>query len=222
MILNYDGHKQISLASQGMTIIGTSSTIAYRDLIKGLVNNIEYVKLADDNYDNLPVEKDVDFVGDIMLSYKVLDKYLPNLLKYYLTYMNTEEREAINLLYNKLLTNLDNVIIDNDLPLSLDFEIDFKKILKGAGISITPEILSDPYDIIETILKIHSMCHMQKIIVLTNVAHYVEREQLTEINRVAKLMNLPVVLIEFTEKDFQVVPENVDFYYIDQDLVDWY
>jgi hypothetical protein len=42
------------------------------------------------------------------------------------------------------------------------------------------------------------------------------------LNDLLKEMKLKLILIEFTSADFLVFPKDVDNFYIDQDLVDWY
>lgn len=58
--------------------------------------------------------------------------------------------------------------------------------------------------------------------VVCNVAHYLDSTQLNMLNNLLKSMKLKMILIEFTSKDVLVYPKDADYFYIDQDLVDWY
>ncbi|NRO05135.1 hypothetical protein IMAU30005_02020 [Lactobacillus helveticus] len=66
------------------------------------------------------------------------------------------------------------------------------------------------------------MCKIDSVPVICNVANYLNSQQLQELSNLVKQMNMKLVLIEFTDKDFLIVPKNAEFFYIDEDLVDWY
>lgn len=80
----------------------------------------------------------------------------------------------------------------------------------------------EPYDIIEMILRIHQCCHLKSIPVICNASNYLERDQFIELNKLIQQMKQELILTEFTDNRFTYLSGNVDSYYIDEDLVDWY
>ena len=94
--------------------------------------------------------------------------------------------------------------------------------MKIEGIHLDFKLMQNPYAIIETILKIHEICNLHSVPVICNVANYLDKKELEELSKIAYQINLTVILIEFTDFKNTVFPEDAEFYYIDQDLIDWY
>ena len=78
------------------------------------------------------------------------------------------------------------------------------------------------YDRISSDVKLHVELNRKRIIGLTNVAHYLTKEEFQELVSLVKATNASMFIIEFTEKNGQRFFENCDNYYIDEDFVDWY
>ena len=53
------------LNGYGMKIIATSSTIAYRDITQSFKNEKQMALISDDEYNQLDINKNFDFIGDI-------------------------------------------------------------------------------------------------------------------------------------------------------------
>ncbi|WP_198324518.1 hypothetical protein [Lactobacillus johnsonii] len=51
-----------------MKIIATSSTIAYRDITQSFKNEKQMALISDDEYNQLDINKNFDFIGDILLT----------------------------------------------------------------------------------------------------------------------------------------------------------
>lgn len=43
-----------------------------------------------------------------------------------------------------------------------------------------------------------------------------------DLNTLVSTVKIPVIMIEFTEMKFQTLYGNTEFYYIDEDFVDWH
>ena len=78
------------------------------------------------------------------------------------------------------------------------------------------------YDRISSDVKLHVELNRERIIGLTNVAHYLTKEEFQELVNLVKATNASMFIIEFTEKNDQRFFENCDNYYIDEDYIDWY
>lgn len=222
MILAYLTHKKWVFSDSGIKILATRSSIVYRDLVQGIQGKNKMLICSSDNYDPVEVTKTFDMVGDPLLSGDITKKYLTKIVSTYITNLDEATRNKIFCAFSNLELALSDSLLLEDLPLAINFDEDLKKVLKMADLHLDENILSDPYAIIETVLKIHQNCNLKTVLVFCNATNYLDNRELAELAQIAKQMRLMVVLIEFTSTDFLVVPEDAQFYYIDEDLVDWY
>lgn len=177
---------------------------------------------SDDDYNQLNIIKDFDFIADPVLNQNIFDKYMPVIIKEYIEVLNEADRNEILKTYHKLEGIIQDSLLLEDLPLELEFNEDLKKFLKLENLHLDTKFLEEPYAIIESILKIHQNYNLHSIPVACNVAHYLNLAQVGMLNDLLKEMKLKLILIEFTSADFLFFPKDVDYFYIDQDLVDWY
>lgn len=222
MIISYQSHKKIDIHGGGIKVIATRSQIAYRDLIGGFKKTNAKIICLDNKFDRIDVNKNFDFVGDIHLTDKVLDKYMLTIINKYISGLDEVNRNKIFSEFYKLESLVNDSLLLEDIPLSIDFSQDLKKFLKLENLHLNTDYIQDSYDILETIIKIHQQCNLMTIPVVCNVAHYLNETELNEINQLLKQTNLKMILIEFTDPKFMIIPEDAEFYYIDEDLVDWY
>lgn len=222
MILSYLTHKKIELDDPGLKIMATKSEIAYRDWIQAFQDKNELLLCCTDNYEKLELKRTFDFIGDPLLSVDILDKYLPIVIKKIVSNLDEDNRNKIISKFYQFETTMQDSLLLEDIPIEINFEEDLPKLLKFEKLHFDPKILQDPYAIIETVMKIHELYNLGTIPVFCNVSHYLDFKQINELAKITDQMNIQAILMEFTDKDFMVVPENVEFYYIDQDLVDWY
>lgn len=99
---------------------------------------------------------------------------------------------------------------------------DLKKLLKLEKVRLDSDFVNSPYDIIETVLRIHQECGIDSIPVFCNVSHYLEEDAVVELSSLCLQMKLKLIFIEFSYRDFLIVLQNAKCFYIDEDLVDWY
>ena len=84
MIFSYLSHKKMSLNGYGMQIIATSSPIAYQDITQSFQNEKQMILISDDEYNQLDINKNFDFIGDLLLTKNILDKYMLLIIKKYI------------------------------------------------------------------------------------------------------------------------------------------
>ncbi|WEV71133.1 type II-A CRISPR-associated protein Csn2 [Lactobacillus sp. ESL0785] len=222
MILSYLTHKKWSFTDNGIKLITTQSEIVYRDLIQSFQGINKMLVCTDDDYQPLEITKSFDFIGDPLLSGDITKKYLLQIAKHYITNLDEANRDKIFTAFHDLELVLQDSLLLEDLPLEINFDEDLKKLLKITELHLDQKILLDPYAIIETVLRIHQTCDLKTIPVICNAASYISDQELKELSKLVKQMNITLILIEFSTPDLLVVPEDVQFYYIDKDLVDWY
>lgn len=222
MILSYLSHKKMVMKNSGIKVIATSSPIVYRDVVQCFQGKKDMLLSSDDDYNQLNIIKDFDFIADPVLNQNIFDKYMPVIIKGYIEGLNEADRNEILKTYHKLEGIIQDSLLLEDLPLELEFNEDLKKFLKIENLHLDTKFLEEPYAIIESILKIHQNYNLHSIPVACNVAHYLNLAQVGMLNDLLKEMKLKLILIEFTSADFLFFPKDVDYFYIDQDLVDWY
>lgn len=222
MILLYATHKKIIFDKPGMEIIATKSPIAYRDFVQGFRKQNNLVTMMDDDYCELDIAKACDFIGDPLLSYKPVEQFKNDVIGHFVKEMDDTSRDKLLKAFNQLNNTLQDALLLEELPLEISFDEDIKKFLHFENIHFDQHLLKDPYDIIEMILRIHQQCQLDSVPVICNLSHYIEKEQFIELNKLIKQMKQELILIEFTDNKFSYVSKDVDYYYIDEDLVDWY
>lgn len=222
MILSYVTHKKWLLNEVGVKIIATQSSIVYRDLVQGFQGNNKLLVCSSNNYDPLEITQAFDMVGDPLLSGDVTKKYFAKIVNSFIAGIDETTRNKILSAFNNLEITLSDSLLLEDLPLTINFDEDLRKLLKIVDLHLDQTLLVNPYAIIETVLKIHRNCNLKTIPVICNVTNYLNDQELCELSKLTKQMNMMVVLIEFTSSDLLAVPEEAQFYYIDKDLVDWY
>lgn len=222
MILSYLSHKKMKINDVGLTILSTTSTIAYRDLVLGFQCKNNMILCSDDSYTSLEVNKAFDFIGDILLSGDVTQKYMNMIMKKYISSLDEVNRDKIMKAFYTLETTINDSLLLEELPLEIDFCEDLKKMLKLTNLHLDHDLMKTPYAIIETVLRIHQECKIDSIPVICNVANYLNNTQLKELSELVKQLKLKVILIEFTDKNFNEILEKAECAYIDQDLIDWY
>lgn len=222
MILNYEGHKPIDLKNGVVTVLGTNNRKVYSDVILGLQDYNDKIKFFDDNYDYVDTKKALDWDGDIVDSQNLISKYNTEIVNVVFKELTDEQRLTINKCETNLYTAIQNALLDLDLPIEVSYDGDLKKVLKESKIHLSHSLNMDPYAIIETDFKIHMECNDTSCIGLSNVANYLSQDQLQEIISLNKKLNTSALLVEFTEfsnKDFY---QKCDYYYIDEDFIDWH
>lgn len=222
MILSYLSHKKMVMNGSGIKVISTSSPIVYRDFVQSFQNKRQLLLSSNNDYSQLDIMKDFDFIGDPILNQHLFEKYIPIIIKNYIEKLDEANRNKIFKVYHMLESIIQDSLFLEDLPLELQFGEDLKKFLKLENLHLDNKLLKEPYAIIESILKIHQTCNLESVPVACNVAHYLDKAQFSMLDDLLKSMNLALILIEFTLKEDYIFPEDADYFYIDRDLVDWY
>jgi CRISPR type II-A-associated protein Csn2 len=206
----------------GLKVIATQSPIVYRDLVLGFQGCNQLVNCYSDSYEKLELSHVFELEGDLLLTQHLSAKYLSVITKNYLKNIDSESRDAILKAYLQLENRLQDSLLLEDLPLEINFEEDLSKLVKLVGLHLDEKLMKNPYDILEMIIKVHCKCNLKTIPVICNAVHYLDQESFREIESLLAQLKETLFLIEFTDQQFQAVVGNAEFYYIDEDLVDWY
>lgn len=222
MKISYAAHKEVQLSDKQPTVIATNNPTVYHDLVTGFSMFNDKVKIFDDAYELIEVKDAIDWQGDVGLSAGVSEKYNPAILKQLEEVLTDDQRKSITDINNQLYTLVQQCLFMIDLPLEVTYDWDLKKLFKYCKIHFNTDTMQNPYAIIESILKIYLECGIKSAVGLTNVAHYLNRQQISDLSQLVNSMGISTILVEFTDKKSQELYTNCDFYYIDEDFVDWH
>lgn len=222
MKITYKTHDNLEIKPGQISILGTNSPTVYTDIIQGLQDENEKISIVDENYNALEIAHAIDWIGDVGTQNLVLTKYLRQIEKLFLQSVTDEQQNKIHDEINRIFNIVSEQLFLLDLPIEVNFDFDLKKLFKYCGIRFDPILISKPYGIIETIIKIHETSNLDSCIALTNVAHYLTSVEFEELSQLVKETNQKILLIEFTEIEEQSFYGNAEFYYIDTDFIDWH
>ncbi|MEY2375613.1 type II-A CRISPR-associated protein Csn2 [Lentilactobacillus buchneri] len=222
MKISYAGHQEIELNSKNPTVIATNNPTVYHDLVVGLSSFSDKVKVFDDNFELVEVKDVIDWQGDVGLSDGVSDKYNSGIFKQLEAVLTDDQRKSITDINNQLYTVVQQCLFMIDLPLEVTYDWDLKRLFKYCKIHFNTDAMQNPYAIIESIIKIHLECGLKSAVGLTNVAHYLNQQQFVDLSNLASSTGISTLLVEFTDMKSQELYTNCDFYYIDEDFVDWH
>lgn len=222
MKISYAGYQEIELNSKNPTVIATNNPTVYHDLVVGLSSFSDKVKVFDDNFELVEVKDVIDWQGDVGLSDGVSDKYNSGIFKQLEAVLTDDQRKSITDINNQLYTVVQQCLFMIDLPLEVTYDWDLKRLFKYCKIHFNTDAMQNPYAIIESIIKIHLECGLKSAVGLTNVAHYLNQQQFIDLSNLASSTGISTLLVEFTDMKSQELYTNCDFYYIDEDFVDWH
>lgn len=220
MILSYEGHQPFKIEPGKVTVIATNNRNVYFDLIQG-IKGLGKLNLVDDNYKEIEITHIIDWDGDVVANCDLNEKYRHLIIKSVINNMNDSQRHEIGADVEKLFTDLQEMLFMVDLPLEVQFNGDFKNLLTYSKPTLSSLIMSKPYDKIKTDLKIHLECSSNSCVGLSNVANYLSATQFKELLDDVQQLNIPVLLIEFTEIKNRDYYGKSLFYFVDEDFVDW-
>ncbi|MFT9269905.1 type II-A CRISPR-associated protein Csn2 [Liquorilactobacillus nagelii] len=222
MKISYAAHQEIDVSNGKPTVIATNNPVAYHDLVSGIQNDSNVLKCYSDDYEDLETEHVIDWVGDVGIQSHLDDRYNLDLLKHLATVLTDDQRKSITDINNQLYTLIQQCLFMIDLPLEVTYDWDLKKLFKYCKIHFNSESMKKPYAIMESIIKVHLECGIKSVVGLTNVAHYLNQQQIQDLFMLIKATGIPTLLIEFTDMKQKKLYANSDFYYIDEDFVDWH
>ncbi|WP_295730769.1 type II-A CRISPR-associated protein Csn2 [uncultured Limosilactobacillus sp.] len=221
MKLTYNGHKSVSLNPGEITVVATNTPVVFNEIMSGLNDFNELVKLVDDSYNSLEVTKMIDLDSEVLMNHKLYEKYSKDIVKAEIDNMPLEYHEKVNKEVQRLFTVLQESLFMTDLPIEVSYDGDLKRLLSYSRIKLSAEHEMRPYDIIASDLKIHLECNLKSIVCFCNIANYLSRSEFCELQAEVKSLNIPLLLIEFSEINERSFYQESNCLFIDQDFIDW-
>lgn len=221
MILSYNGHTPINIKSGKVSVLATNNPVVFKEILWGINDFSDNLKLYDDSYKNLEIAKLINFDTEILLNHKLFEKYNKNLISTVITNMTEDNQGMVNKNIQNLFSSLQESLFMTDLPIEVSYDGNLKRMLNYCHMHFSPESGMNPYGIIINDLKLHLECNLKSILCFSNLANWLSKEEFSDLLSVVSSVKLPLLLVEFTElkkKDFY---RDVEGLFIDQDFVDW-
>lgn len=221
MIFSYLGHHSIEIKPGLISVIATNNPTVFSEIISGLNSFGDAVQIFDNSYNKLELSKCVDFDTDIIFNHKLYDKYNKNLVSTVINNMTDDMKGELNNDIRKLYSTIQESLFMTDLPIEVAYDGDLKRIINYSHLHFALGRTLKAYDIIMNDLKIHLECNLQSILCFSNLASFLSKEEFKDLLSEIRSMNIPLLLVEFTELNDKSFYQNANVLFIDQDFVDW-
>lgn len=220
MNLAYYPFQLITTKPSEVTVIDTASPKVLTDLIEALRNDLDKVVLSNDQLEPQEIRKASLWIGDPMLELD-LDKLFQRLI-YKRMELLIENQRLVELIDQSQQMAMD-LIQDpflSDLPVTVEPGGKLEQIMKYCNVhfdeTVTTESTSKIEALIQTLTKLEEM----KLVILTNVSHYLSARDFFAVTEQIGDTELQVVLIEFSKVNRRKYFEKCQYIYIDEDFVD--
>jgi CRISPR type II-A-associated protein Csn2 len=218
----YATHDELDIPVGKLVVLGTNNQTVYIDVLNGLRERNDLVSIYDDQYESQSIHKSVDFVGDLLAFEGLSTSNTNALIKEITKGMSVEETDTLQKLNKQLLDWMQSKLFMIDLPLTVTNDMDIKNIFKYAKIHLQSSFLTQPYDIIKMLIKLHSETNDNSLIVVNNLASYLNTDQIAEVSFLCNSTGITLLNIEYSQDSHNNYPNSCDYYYIDNDFIDWH
>ena len=220
MKLLYDKiSKDINIVNDALIVIGTNNPNVYTDLNLGFQGRKDCLKLIDDNSHTIQINKIVDFEGNILDNEKLFDRYKKPIVNQIIGSLSEEQLQKILIKQSEIHTLAEQILNDNQ-EMAINNLCDVKKVFSTKNIDFTVFQSSNPYDIIKEDIKLHTRYFSDKILVVSNLSHYLLKDDLLKIQNQLSKSDISILDIDFFELNNSNFYSNCN-YYIDNDFETW-
>lgn len=209
----------IDIKNSDLTIIGTNNPNIYTDLSLGFQGRRDCLKLIDDNSHTVQTNKVIDFEGNILDNKKLFDKYKKSIVSQTIDSLSEEQLQKILIKQSEIHSLAEQVLSDNQ-EIVINNLCDIKKVFSVKNINFTVFQSSNPYDIIEKDIKLHVKYFPNKVLVVSNMSHYLLKDDIFKIQKQLQKYNINVLDLDFFELNNSNFCMNYN-YYIDSDFEIW-
>lgn len=221
MNLTYYPEKPICFAENKLTLLETNNRKFYCDLLLSLQDLDSGIIYSDDQFSLLEPKRAVCWLEDVFVNNDLNRLFQSQMQKRLSNELDSSERNTLLELDRQLKSQVFDASFRFDLPLKIDNQCDFTKLIKYCGVSFTEQIKRDPYAIISSVIKTAAELNEKRTLVLKDAQHYLSVSQLTELVRLVNTLEITVLLISFSEIDCGDNYRECDYYYVDQDFETW-
>lgn len=221
MILSYKGHQGLKIEPGEISVIGTNNSEVFTEIINGLQGYSDDVKLVDDTYKSLDIDKWMDLDNELLINHQIFEKYEKDIIPALIGNMTVDGRSKLNKAVQEMYSALQEAMFMTDLPIEVNYDGNLKRLFNYCRLKLVSNQGIKPYDIIINDLKIHLECSLKSVVCFNNVASYLNKQEFCDLLSEVSSMQIPLLLVEFTEIERRSYFQKADYLFIDKDFVDW-
>ena len=204
-----------------ITVLELGSSILNRKVVSYFVDDTEEVQLFDnDNHPLRPI-KDVLWMGNPAYGVDYNLSFTKIVTKQMLSFMDDQTKVKIVDAERELARLVVEASFNLDVPLEVKNGATLESIFKFVGLHFeVPDVLSicAKSELLFNILK---ETNSSKLVVLTDVSHFVDEQEFASLVEQVINSELNVLLIEFSDVSRRALFSECRYYYVDRDLVDF-
>jgi len=221
MNLTYYPYEPFQFKGNEITVLDIGSSKVYFDICRGFMDSTDSIHISNDDLELQNCSSVCSWYGDPLLSVDLNKLFLRKIQQHLLQLLTDEQQAALIDKGQELVTKVTDASFMLDLPLEISAMPDIDKIMKFGGMSFPAELTGNPYAILETLIRTHVELGLKKSVVLTNVSHYLDKQDFNHLNQLVHELGVTVLIIEFSELNRKVKFDNACYYYVDEDFVDF-
>lgn len=221
MIISYQTHPAIKLRPGRVSVLATNNQTVFAELINAVQGINDKLLVTTDDYESLEVTKALDWDTGLVLSGTVFSHYSRELISKFAREIDEANRVKLAEQGRRLFATVQEALFMSSLPLQVTYDGDIKRLLKYCNPQLVQVGRGDFCGTISDDLRIHLELGSKSCVCLNNVANYLTPDAFSDLLATVEQINLPLFLIEFTEMAQRGFYGNADYFYIDQDFVDW-
>lgn len=211
--------ESMSIKDNTLTTIGTNNQKVYTDLSLGFQGRRDCLKLVDDNCHAVQINKTIDFEGNILDNEKLFDKYKRSIVIQIIDSLSEEQLQKFLIEQSEIHSLAEQILNDNQ-EIIINNLCDIKKVFSAKNIDFTVFKSSDPYDIIREDIELHAKYFSDKVLVTSNMSHYLLEDDILKIQKQLQKYNIRLLDLDFFELNNSNFYMNYS-YYIDNDFEIW-
>lgn len=204
-----------------ITVLETNNQEFYQTLILNFKDLRDDAHFSDDEFKLVEMTKVFHWLGDVFIQNDLNKMFQSRLIKHLKEVVTPEQLQRIFELSQRLKAEVLEASYSLDLPLQIDAQTEMEKVLKFSGLAFVPAVSSQPYGIIETLLKTAIELNDTKILGLMNVSDYLSRDEFSELISLVHILNIKIILIKYSEDNRYEIFDKCRYYYVDNDYVEW-
>lgn len=220
MNLAYYPFQLITTKPSEVTVIDTASPKVLTDLIEALRNDLDKVVLSNDQLEPQEIRKASLWIGNPMLELD-LDKLFPRLIYKRMELLIENQRlvELIDQSQQMAMYLLQDPFL-SDLPVTFEPGGKLEQIMKYYNVHFDEAVTTESTSKIEALIQTLTKLDEKKLVILTNVSHYLSARYFSSVTEQIGDTELQDVLIEFSKVNRRKHFERCQYIYIDEDFVD--
>ena len=204
-----------------LNVLETGSTIFYKQLVETFIGESENTRLTNDENEEVNGQKQILWVGNPAFGIDFDSQFLKPLTKSLLNYATDAAKVKLLDAQREVSRLVLDASFSMDVPLAVKDNLSLESIIKFSGLHLEMPPADQICAKIELLFKILQEISDSRLVVITDLSHFVDAQELTHLVEQVTDSELTVLLIEFSNTSRASEFKKCRYYYVDEDLVDF-